>query len=304
MLRGVAAVLLAACGRVGFGVGDVASDAQGDAPSDADPDNGTDASPCTFGPWSAPVLVVELSSAADDYDPVFSDDGLEVVFASFRNAGNRDLWRSTRPAIGATWTTPVPIPELSTPSDQEGNPTLSANGLELYYGNSSVYRATRATLQQPFVGMEDVTPDNALFTNALAADITRDGLELYFGAIPVGTAKRQLFRARRASLGAGFQTFEPLPVTDTAFETGYPAISGDGLEIIYSREDSGWDLRSLTRASTTDTFGEDASLDVVNTAQYSEADADLSSDGRELIFNSDRPGLGGNDFYISTRECL
>ena len=56
----------------------------------------------SFGP---PVLVNELSGAANDLTPGVRHDGLEIIIASNRagTIGAQDLWVSTRNAVGDPW---------------------------------------------------------------------------------------------------------------------------------------------------------------------------------------------------------
>jgi hypothetical protein len=298
VVRAIAAlVVLAACGRVGF-------DALGVDASVPDANHDANAN-CTFGPWSPPTRVVELSSSSNDFDPAFTDDGLGVIFSTDR-VGTLDMYASTRTARGAPWSTPQPIAELATASDEEANPSLSADGLELYFGLTSVYRMTRSSGDEPFSNLVEIVPDGAEYTTTIGPEISRDGLHLYFSAIPTGAStERQMYRLRRTSLASPFTGLQRLPSTDLGVENGFPCVSPDELELYYSRDVPTWDLRRMTRASTDVEFdpATDERLDVLDSGA-GDADADISSDGREMLFGSDRSGGPGlYDLYVSTRDC-
>src|SRR5690606_38871277 len=88
-------VLVSACGRLWFdplGVAGAGPDdhdggAIGDAMADA-----AEPACTTFGPWSAPVEVTELTSGGDDWEPALHPDGNTLVFVR----GITDLYVATR----------------------------------------------------------------------------------------------------------------------------------------------------------------------------------------------------------------
>jgi Tol biopolymer transport system component len=109
--------------------------------------------PDRSSPFSAPTIVSELSTLAEEGSPALSDDELEVLFISNRSggAGAYDVWRAER----ATTTSPFSIPTNVTPlnsADDEWGLTLSRDGHRVYYsydatlagGNADIWVATRA----------------------------------------------------------------------------------------------------------------------------------------------------------------
>ena len=108
------------------------------------------------------------NDAANDFDPVFTPDGQQIVVASSRgNTGNRELWRIT--TAGAA------VARLTTTAGDEAAPSFSPDGTKLLYQrtdwNSSVrgiFRSdasganpqtlvTRPTTQ--FMGYPSFSPD-------------------------------------------------------------------------------------------------------------------------------------------------
>jgi Tol biopolymer transport system component len=102
-----------------------------------------------FGP---PKKVTELSSPDDDWQPMITEDGLTVVFASNRDggAGRYDLYIANRAATTAAFDPPTRIAELAT-ADQEYAGWLSADRCRLWFSSDhqtpgvhhSIYVATR-----------------------------------------------------------------------------------------------------------------------------------------------------------------
>ena len=102
----------------------------------------------TGGAFAAPVRVVELSSAAQDWQPQPSEDGLTILFASDRDGGTgkMDLWIAHRSSVTAPYGTPSALTELNSPSvDQAG--WLSADGCRIWFSSG---RATSDAVQQLF----------------------------------------------------------------------------------------------------------------------------------------------------------
>jgi Tol biopolymer transport system component len=98
--------------------------------------------------FAAPVRVAELSSAAQDWQPQPSEDGLTVLFASDRDGGTgkMDLWIARRSSVTAPFGAPSALTELNSSSvDQAG--WLSADGCRIWFSSG---RATSDAQQQIF----------------------------------------------------------------------------------------------------------------------------------------------------------
>jgi hypothetical protein len=83
------------------------------------------------GTWSAPTVIVELSSAFEDNKLAIARDGLTMYASSNRPGGSADLagfniWVSSRASTQDLWSPP----ELAI--EAAGLPALSTNGKELY----------------------------------------------------------------------------------------------------------------------------------------------------------------------------
>lgn len=104
--------------------------------------------------WQVPVRIGELSDdVAREDDPSLSVDELEIFYNS-NLAGDPDIWTARRASLSAPWTDARRVDELSS-SAAEGTPSLTSNGLELYfsrgeYGSRDIYRSTRASPGAPW----------------------------------------------------------------------------------------------------------------------------------------------------------
>lgn len=91
--------------------------------------------PAGFGSAS---LIPELSSPGNDIQPNVRKDGLEMVFSSNYAhpgaLGSQDIYASTRPSIGATWSAPVNLGPNVNSANSETRPSLSWDAKTLYVG--------------------------------------------------------------------------------------------------------------------------------------------------------------------------
>lgn len=89
-------------------------------------------------PWAQPVFLSALASPLRDDNPTLSDDGLEIFFSSDRaGSGTYDVYRATRPSLGAPFSAPARVPELSSAGDDIGT-RLSRDGRRMYLNYNSI----------------------------------------------------------------------------------------------------------------------------------------------------------------------
>jgi hypothetical protein len=107
--------------------------------------------PSSSAPWSSPVLLTQLNSAATEYSPCFAHDDLELWFASDRIAGgvDTDIYVATRSDLTQPFGSPQLVAELAT-TNRDEDPWLSPDGHTLYFvrgppgtGPINIYMATR-----------------------------------------------------------------------------------------------------------------------------------------------------------------
>jgi OOP family OmpA-OmpF porin len=178
-----------------------------------------------FGPPQS--LGPVINSTSSDYGPCVSADGLELYFCSERAGGfgAADIWVSKRQSVNDPWESPVNIGSTVNSSSSESYPSLSSDGLTLYF--SDAYTGT------PRPGGQG-------------------GGDLRMATRP----------SRNAPWGEPVNMGTPINSTDLDMS---PAISGDGLTLIFnSRNRAGglgsWDLWMSTRSGLQDPWGQPVNL--------------------------------------------
>lgn len=208
----------------------------------------TSTRPDPGSPWTLPTVVSPLASAFADAGPELSNDGLVMFLSSDRpgGLGGHEIYVATRATIASAWTSPTRVAELAT-IGSESSPTLSTDLLEMFYCsaglNAAVYRATRPTLQMPWVaGTPVVELDDPLADDCSPFRMI-DGVRLAFASNRAGGhGAGDLWIASR--VGGVFTRPEPIEgVNDLAYEDD-PWIAPDGALIVFAsnRGDGDFDL--------------------------------------------------------------
>ena len=134
-------------------------------------------------------------------------------------------------APSGTWSMPMKLP-LSTTNENEENPSVSADGLELYFsglgasklGGNDIVFVTRATTSDDWgVTRGFLRPANTNVTEEYGANLDASGLEFFFERD--GT----LYSIVRASVTS--QTWSS--ALTLGFDGRFPNISADGLTLYY-----------------------------------------------------------------------
>jgi WD40 repeat protein len=155
-----------------------------------------------FGANPSVNLGPPLNSAFDDDGGAFYVDPstglLVIIFPTTRppNQGDLDYWTATQNPDG-TWSDPVPVNELNTPFRENGHPSISPDGLTIYFssrrpgrlgnlGKGSIWVSTHATTSDPWsTPVELPDPINTLSNNASPFLVHNSNL-LYFASDRVG----------------------------------------------------------------------------------------------------------------------
>ena len=145
--------------------------------------------------WGPPSKLGFDTTTYSEETPRFSDDDLTLYFASDRLGGGPgllDIYKSTRTAVGGTWTTPVLVPGVST--------TLNDKWFMPCSGTSSYMMVFGASLGQGTLGSQPTasTPLNAAApATQTGTFLSQDCKSIYFASNRSGTSK--LYVATRAS---------------------------------------------------------------------------------------------------------
>jgi Tol biopolymer transport system component len=265
-MRVVGLFVLAACGRIGF------------LPLD---DAGS------FGPFSTPTVVTELSDAAGEEDPTLAADMLEIYFDSTRS-GVDFIHVARRTTIGGTWSVPQQVSELS---GADHDPGISADGLTLFMssnragslGQDDLWVSTRANRTTTWSA-----PAHELQLASSARDavaqLTRDGLTVFFTSTR-GGAGLDLWVATRPTISALWSPPVSLDELNTLVDDVDPHFceSEDALYFASNRP-GGFGDRDIYRARRTGTwsFAPAEHVDELSTASF-DADPWLSPDGHTVF---------------------
>ena len=248
--------------------------------------------------WQPPKKLAEIiSTAADDYEPRLSADGLTLFFVRGKAGENADILVSRR----------IPgVPGAQERSEPDGS-------IDLKVGSTGVWSDP-----EPLVDVNSEYDD-------LGPEPSADGRSLYFYSDrPGGSGGYDLWVAHRGD--SAWQTPINLgPFVNSEFNDYGPALTPDGQTLYFAsnrpsaqegggedsdpeawqatiREDlyrRDYDLYIL--AVTSHGTGKAMPLVALNTP-YNEGAPAVSSFGDFLYFASDRPGgLGGFDLYRSRR---
>ena len=261
--------------------------------------------------------------------PRLSADGRALIFASKLDA--QQLWLATRESVHAKFERPTLL-DATINMDGVSAPFLSADEKTLYFsstlpggfGRRDLWSSTRVKRgSRPVVPPKnDLTPPHSeasppqeiaeLSLNALGPKIAADGLSLWFHA-PEDRDKRAgrliLWEAWRHAPNEPFR--KPIPVEGSInnqpdHNLSDATLSADRLLLCFCRTKVGVgsnsDLWVSTRPSGDASWSEPVSVGVGVNSEYGEWEPELSPNGLELFFHSDRPNKnGGTDLWGSRR---
>lgn len=156
------------------------------------------------------AFVSALSSAASDYDPGLSVDGLTLYFVSNRPdvANSTDLWIATRPSTQASFDVVGVVADLSS-TGTEAQPWLSADGLRLYFasdrtgglGSQDLWGATRPSAEAAFEPAEPLAELNTV-ADDWGPSLSLDERTIYFySSREGGLGSSDIWQATRGCLG-------------------------------------------------------------------------------------------------------
>lgn len=212
--------------------------------------------------WSSRTnLGPTINTSSDEATPCISADGLTLYFASNRAGGhgNWDLWMTTRETTSDPWGEPENLgPTVNSPDD-EICPSISADGLELYfseymavraggYGGCDLWVTKRPTQDDPWgtpVNLGDTVNSSTL---DMGPCISADKLTLFFGSWrPGGGGPGGIWMTRRAIDSDPWGTPASLgPTVNGPADEGVPSLSADGSTLYFcsnrSGGNGGWDL--------------------------------------------------------------
>jgi len=199
--------------------------------------------------FGEPELVPNINSEFSDGSPQISRDGLELYMVSRRENTVNKIWVSKRANVKDPWSEPTPLDAPVNPDVTQDFPSLSADGLELYfsdgevsspdpagYGGSDIWVLTRASTNDPWDAPKNLGPTINSSSHENTPCISADGLELYYASnVPNHPMNSEIVVSSRASKHLPWGK----PVTLNSNVNGMfyeynPIKSTDGLSLFFS----------------------------------------------------------------------
>jgi hypothetical protein len=197
-------------------------------------------------------------------------------------------------ALATPWSAPTRIPILASVAHYDSDPTISADGLELYFisdrdGTRRIYMATRYSTADSWGFPVAVTALWGIAGNVdNGPELSHDGLTLWFSRTYLDQPPR-LYVAMRAIRSLGWS--RPTQVSELAdVDVESPHVSRDGLSLYFSNASSGnSDIYIATRPSLADTWRNVRPINRFNSSTRDEAITTARTE-REAYFDSMRGG--------------
>jgi hypothetical protein len=205
----------------------------------------------------------------------------------------------------------------------EGKPSLSADGLELYFvsdrpgalggpSDQDIYVARRRSVEEPWGVPERVPPPISSAFFDITPSISLDGLDLYFGSNrpgPFSPPWPDLWVSHRASVNAPWGDSVNLgPGVNTTLFEGSIDVSPNQRTAYFAAysPEFVFDIFVATRASTDEPFGSRVKLPPPINSDGHDYGPALTPDGHAMFFSSgtDNPFAPGavNHLYVSERQ--
>ena len=292
------------------GVISMPSDAGGDAAPEADATPATCNGASTTS-WDVPIRLTDVhgvGTSALTFDPYVLPDGLTLLFTAPDSAGLHRIHFAGRADRGASFTGGSLLAGLDVDAFKSaGLDQPAADRLEevLFTGpmqGGDLWVGTRASAAGPVTPRHyELAALNTIDAEG-APSLSADGKAMVFTRRASG-ARSKLFEARRddATPGTDWTTVLELALNDPSFDVGCPALTGDGLTLVFSANDGGGGSSTAyvaQRPSITSPFGLRLPVPAL-TGGVTTCPRSISADGCELYFTSDRDVT--STVYVSRR---
>jgi Tol biopolymer transport system component len=204
-------------------------------------------------PWSNVMsLGNDVNSFALEGSPDISSDGLTIFFNSDRagGQGNRDIWMTTRLSLASQWDKPRNLGPVVNSNSFEGWPTITADGLSLYYSRGPNDSEGEIVVSQRASLADAWGQPVSLGVSGGTADISPDGLKLFFANTgPHGGI--DIWAMTRANRNAPFGAPKVLPAPiNTSGDDFSPNLSEDGRTFTFYSRGAIWQAAVVPEPSS------------------------------------------------------
>jgi OmpA-OmpF porin, OOP family len=221
---------------------------------------------------------------------------------------------------GLCYDIPINAGPLINTGNFDGGPSLSQDGLTLFFGSArrnslgrldeDIYMAQRENHSQPFGAPQNLGPTvNSLGFADFSPELSMDGLTLYFASNrqPGGFGSGDLYVTRRSSLDDPWEPPENLgPGVNTEFFEGQPSISANGKTLYWDSLRPGFgdfDIWMANRKHVEEPFSSAENLGQPVNGTGPDFGPAISQNEKRLFFSSGRPGnIGQLDIWVVERE--
>jgi len=250
-----------------------------------------------------------------------SADDLELYFGSNwpGGFGDWDIWISTRKSINDPWGPPTNLGATVNSQYVEAYPSLSSDGLTLYFsdmysgtprpsglGGADIWMTTRASRSDPWTTPVNVGAPINSTANEISPTISGDGLTLVFASSRAGgSGTYDLWMSTRASVQDAWGPAVNLgPSVNSGSFDGECGLSADGLAVFFCSGRSGglstYDVWMSTRKRRNDPWGQAVNLGPLVNSTADDGAPGVSYDMRTLYFDSSRQGsFGSYDLFAA-----
>lgn len=258
--------------------------------------------------FAAPVEVTGLPAGQSFATPRLSRDEL-TMFVTTRSTAASRISKTVRTSLVAPFGAPMVLDAQSSPSANDNDPTVSADGATLWFSSEraggqdrlfmAAWMAATSTFGTPQMAPASIT-SNAEDKHPYYR-VTGGG-ELWFVSTRGG--QQDIYVAKKSA--TGFDVPRRVDELRSSYASRQPMVTEDGLTIVYSTDRAGGlgdkDLWTARRASATVSFGAPEPITAVNSPSEENAGW-ISNDGCRLYFSSDRLGAGVQRVFVAARPA-
>ncbi len=249
--------------------------------------------------------------------PFITPDGLSLLFASDFPDGqlDYDLWVTTRASKEEPWSEPVKLSQTINTLNTEWHPSITADGLELYFdsdrpggeGSEDLWVSKRQSTADEWGGPVNLGPSINTSEFEEAASISPDGLTLVWDSDrPDGFGDSDIWMSTRDTRDDSWGPPVNLgPNINTPDLEATAALSADGRTVFFTTLSSqgygDFDIWMARKANDSNDWSAPVNLGPIINTSNSEYCPSISFDGTTLYF-SDMPlprpdGFGFEDLW-------